>query len=164
MPNIVQSYSDQKIIAAIGTNMMQEGVKIEAISTPQARISDNTKYPDRSTCRGNSNCIPLCPTGAKYDAGVHLRKAFDKGVQIRKGSVVTRLEAAANGNVHTVVFRDWRQDISKDQRLTAKIVVLAANAIETPKIWLTSELGKQKRSGRPQSNGSPADRSRRVVS
>jgi glucose dehydrogenase len=143
MPNIVQSFGDRKIIAAIGTSMKQEGVTIEAISTPQARISDNTKYPDRSTCRGNSNCIPLCPTGAKYDAGVHLRKAFDKGVQIRKGSVVTRLEAAASGNVHTVVFRDWRQDISKDQRLTAKIVVLAANAVETPKIWLTSELGNK---------------------
>ena len=149
MPNIVQSYSDKKIIAAIGDNLVlgadlvPGGRKIEVISTPQARISDNTKYPDRKQCRGNSNCIPICPTGAKYDAGVHLRKAFAKGVEIRRGSVVTRLEAAANGNVHTVVFRDWRTDPTKDVRLTAKIVVLAANAIESPKIWLNSGLGNK---------------------
>jgi len=143
MPNIVQGYSDRKIIAAIGDAMTIDGKKIEVISTPQARISDNTKYPDRSTCRGNSNCIPLCPTGAKYDAGVHLRKAFAKGVEIRRGSVVTRLEIAATGNVHTVVFRDWRQDPAKDQRLTAKIIVLAANAVESPKIWLFSGLGNK---------------------
>ena len=149
MPNIVQSYSDKKIIAAIGGTMvvgedlMPGGRKVEVISTPQARISDNTKYPDRSDCRGNSNCIPLCPTGAKYDAGVHLRKALAAGAQIRKGSVVTRLEEAATGNVHTVVFRDWRTDPMKDLRLTAKIVVLAANAIESPKIWLNSGLGNK---------------------
>lgn len=149
MPNIVQSYSDKKIIAAIGDNLVlgqdlvPGGRKIEVISTPQARISENTKYPDRKQCRGNSNCIPICPTGAKYDAGVHLRRAFAKGVQIRKGTVVTRLEAAANGNVHTVVFRDWRSDPTKDLRLTGKIVVLAANAIESPKIWLNSGLGNR---------------------
>ena len=143
MPNIVQSFSDQKIIAAIDTLPPIDGKKIEVISTPQARISDNTKYPDRSDCRGNSNCIPLCPSGAKYDAGVHLRKAFEKGVEIRKGSVVTRLEVAATGNVHTVVFRDWRQDPNRDQRVTAKIVVLAANAIESPKIWLQSGLANK---------------------
>src|SRR5437867_2304271 len=101
MPNIVQSYSDRQVIAAIG-DLQIEGKRISVVSTPQARNSVEG-YDGRKACRGNSNCIPLCPSGAKYDAGIHLRKAFKNGVQLRMGSVVTRLDVAANGNVYGVV-------------------------------------------------------------
>ena len=147
MPPVPLGVVDKLVKQAIGDMTIPIGGetrKVEVITTPQARVTLKEGYNGRPQCAGNSNCIPICPIGAKYDAGVHLRKAFDtKNADIRYHSVVTRLEVAESGNAHTVVFRDWSQDPGKEQRLTAKIVVLAANAIESAKIWLMSPLGNK---------------------
>lgn len=140
MPNIVESYGSQRVRSAID-NMEIDGKIIKVVSTPQARNSQD--YDGRPACQGNSNCIPICPSAAKYDASIHLRKAQVNGVALRKSCVVTRLEVSANGNVNTVVFKDWSTPDKKEQSLTAKIVILATHAMETPKLWLSSKLGNQ---------------------
>jgi glucose dehydrogenase len=141
MPNIVQSYGSQRVKAAID-GMEIDGKTIQVVSTPQARNSQ--PYDGRLACQGNSSCIPICPSGAKYDASVHLTKALANGVTLKRSAVVTRLKAEKNGDVNTVFFKDWSTPAKKEQSLTAKIIILATNGIETPRLWLSSPtLGNQ---------------------
>jgi len=141
MPPIPASYGD-KIMAAAFEGKTIDGVKIHVTYTPQARNS--TEYDGRPACEGNHNCIPLCPIQAKYDATVHLRKALahKEKVTLRTGCVVTRLQAdAATGRITEVFFKNWKTGPrDKEQSVTADIVILAANAIETPKILLLSNV------------------------
>lgn len=137
MKEIVLSSGDRKMKAALDGQVVDQ-VPVTVLATPQAR---NSKFYDgRPACEGNSNCIPLCPIGAKYDATVHLRKAVAAGVELRTGCVVTALEPGDTADTVTRVrYRNWRSaDRSLDRVVTAKVVVLAANAIETPKILLLS--------------------------
>ena len=101
--------------------------------TPQARNSRT--YDSRPPCCGNASCVPICPIAAKYDATVHVQKALDLGVQILDGAVVHTVEVNAEGWVTGVRFK--RPD-GREQHAIANIFVLAAHAIETPKILLMS--------------------------
>jgi glucose dehydrogenase len=139
MPGIAMTYSDQQVKKRI-EGVTVRGALVSVATTPQAR---NSKvYDNRPACEGHSSCIPLCPIQAKYDATVHLRRALQHPhVHMRTGAVVTRLEADKHGRVNAVVFRDWKSsDPAKEHVLHANIVVLAAHAIETPKILLMSGL------------------------
>lgn len=133
MDEIVQAYGDQQLKAALG-DFSFDDVKVEVVSLPQARNS--AEYDGRPACHGNSNCIPICPIQAKYDATVHVRKALQQNAEIIERAIVTDLKAGAGGNIDSVVFRTW--DDPKPRELKAKIVVLAANGIETPKLLLMS--------------------------
>ncbi|MEZ4504593.1 MAG: GMC family oxidoreductase [Thermomicrobiales bacterium] len=129
MPAIPLTWSDQKFAAAAKT------LQLEVLATPAARVSQKEGFNGRPQCCGNAFCIPMCPIGAKYDATVHLDLATQAGAEIRDSSVVFKLDADENGTITTVHYR--RPDTS-DESLTAKIVVLAAHAIETPKLLLMS--------------------------
>jgi choline dehydrogenase-like flavoprotein len=143
MPAIVKSFSDQLAIKALGhADITLGGQRYHPkhISTPQARNS--RPYDGRPACEGNNNCIPLCPIGAKYDASIHLRRALQQGVHLRSGCVVSKLEAhPQSGLITKVLFKDWKSSQpEKDCEVTARLVILAANAIESPKILLMSGL------------------------
>jgi hypothetical protein len=64
MPAVPISYLDK----VVGAAAQRLGLLVEA--TPQARNTET--FNDRHHCVGNSNCIPICPIGAKYDALIHL--------------------------------------------------------------------------------------------
>lgn len=141
MRGIPLAFSDHQIKQRIDGQTVL-GTKVRVVTTPQAR---NTKtYDDRPACEGHSNCIPLWPIQAKYDATSHLRRLLarpDGLVELRKAAVVTRLETRSDGRVHTVHFKDWQSnDPMKDRHVRGDVVVLAAHAIETPKILLLSKL------------------------
>jgi len=101
--------------------------------TPQARNS--VTYDGRPPCCGSSSCVPICPIGAKYDATVHVRKAQALGVQVIDQAVVHFIEVDSAGQVTGIRFK--RPDGS-EERAEASIYVLAAHAIETPKLLLMS--------------------------
>jgi choline dehydrogenase-like flavoprotein len=127
MPAIPPSHLDTvvgKVLAPLGMSL---GI------FPQARNS--VRYDERPQCCGNASCVPLCPIGAKYDASVHATKAEKAGARLETGAVVHRLETDANHLVSTVHFR--RPDGSAGSAV-GRIVVLAAHAIETPKLLLMS--------------------------
>jgi choline dehydrogenase-like flavoprotein len=137
MPGIPLTYSDRLIAAKIqGRTVL--GTKIDVVTTPQARNS--APYDNRPACEGHSNCIPLCPIQAKYDATVHLNRLLQTGkVTLKSAAVVIRLEAGADGKVGRVVYRDWKSDdIQQERSVRGTVVVLAAHAIETPKLLLMS--------------------------
>lgn len=137
MPGIPLTYSDQQVKRKIHGQTVR-GKTIRVVTTPQARNS--TVFDHRPACEGHSNCIPLCPIQAKYDATIHLRRALQyPHVELRTRAVVSRLEKDNDGRVSTVHYMDWTDDHKpKAQTVHGKVVVLAAHAIETPKILLMS--------------------------
>ncbi|GAB5471467.1 MAG: GMC family oxidoreductase [Rhodospirillales bacterium] len=101
--------------------------------TPQARNS--VSYQDRPVCCGSASCIPLCPVQAKWDATVPLDRAEAKGARILESSVVVGLETAPDGRIALAQVR--RPDGSRFQ-VRAKVFVLAAHGIESPRLLLHS--------------------------
>ena len=137
MPGIPLTYSDHQIKNKIHGKSIN-GSQVRVVTTPQARNSQ--PYDGRPACEGHSNCIPLCPVHAKYDATAHLRRVLkNPHVTLKSAAVVTRVSADTHGHITQVHYKDWRsEDKNKEVTVTAPIVVLAAHAIETPKILLMS--------------------------
>lgn len=133
MPPIPPSYLDRQIAAAVD-GMEFEGVRMKVSPTAQARNSVDG-YDGRPACEGYASCVPLCPTKAKYDPLVHVRQALLLGAELRAGAVATCLELGANGRVATVSYCHWD---GTEKRVGARLFVVAANAIETPKLLLQS--------------------------
>jgi glucose dehydrogenase len=137
MDAIKQAYGDQVLKAKID-GFKVEGAKVTVVATPQARNSK--EYRGRSECRGNANCIPVCPSGAKYDSGRHIEMAVALGVQTAWRTLVTRLDVAPDGRIKSVHYRDARNPKAPERMVEGKFVVLAGNAIESPRLWLASRL------------------------
>jgi choline dehydrogenase-like flavoprotein len=122
--------------AAIGDRLMDRvagpfGFKVRV--SPQARNSQ--PFDGRPACCASSSCIPICPVQAKYDATVHLRKAKAAGARILPNSVAVRVDVGPDDLVIGIVIR--RPDGS-EARLQARQLIIAANAIEGPKLLLMS--------------------------
>jgi glucose dehydrogenase len=137
MSMIWPSYSDLWIAERINGKQF-EGCEYRVRSTPSARNSE--LYDGRPPCAGNSICVPLCPIGAKYDGAVHVAKALAAGASLWEKSVVTKLDKDQDGSVHTVHFVTYG---GATPTVTAEVVVIAANAIETPKLLLISQLANR---------------------
>ena len=127
MPAIPPSYLDTVVEKVLGPLGMSLGV------FPQARNS--VFYDERPQCCGNASCVPLCPIGAKYDASVHATKAENAGARLETRAVVYRLETGAGRLVTRVHFRKPDGSVGT---CAGRIVVIAAHAIETPKLLLMS--------------------------
>ncbi len=127
MPPLPLSYLDRQL--AIAVTPLGYSVK----ETPQARNS--IAFEGRPPCCGSATCVPICPIGAKYDATVHARKAEAAGAEILEQAVVYQVEVDGAGTVSGVRFK---QPDGSEHRATGRIFVLAAHAIETPKLLLMS--------------------------
>ena len=127
MPPIPPTYLDSVVAGVLGPLGMSLGV------FPQARNS--IFYDERPQCCGSASCVPLCPIGAKYDASVHATKAERAGARLETDAVVYRLETDDSRRISEVFFR--KSDGSTGSA-KGRVVVLAANAIETPKLLLMS--------------------------
>lgn len=121
------TYLDKQV--ALAANQL--GYRVDP--TPQARNA--VTYDGRPPCCGNASCVPICPIAAKYDATVHVRKAQALGVQVIDQAVVHFVEVNAEGRVTGLRFK---RPNGSEQRAEADLYVLAAHAIETPKLLLMS--------------------------
>ena len=137
MSMIWPSYSDMWIADRIHGKSF-DGVAYRVRSTPSARNS--ALYDGRPPCAGNSICVPLCPIGAKYDGTVHVQKALALGVSLWEQCVVTKFEKDNDDAVHSVHFTTYG---GANRTVTGQIVVIAAHAIETPKLLLMSNLANR---------------------
>jgi choline dehydrogenase-like flavoprotein len=134
MSMIWPSYSDTWIAGRINGQRFR-GTEYRVRSTPSARNSQ--LYDGRPPCAGNSICVPVCPIGAKYDGSVHVAKATSAGASFWEQCVVTRLDKDTDDSVHKIHFVTYG---GVTQAVSANVVVLAAHAIETPKLLLMSGL------------------------
>jgi choline dehydrogenase-like flavoprotein len=143
MPGIPQSYMDQQLAKAIGTFSLY-GNPVTVSPTPQARNS--MPYDSRRVCAGNTNCIPICPIQAKYDATIHIQKAQQLGAVVWSQTVAYSITVdPATGRISGV---NWKQYAVPDGpptasgTVTATTYVLAAHAVETPRLLLNSRTNE----------------------
>ena len=101
--------------------------------SPQARNS--VAFDGRPACCASASCIPICPVQAKYDATVHIAKAEAANARILSDSVAVRVDVAPDGRATGILIR--RPDRSESW-LRGDQIVVAANAIEGPKLLLMS--------------------------
>ena len=127
LPALPQSFLDRSWEKAL------RGSKFILRPTPQARLSGPSA--GRPSCHGSASCIPVCPIQAKYDATVHIARAEALGARLLTESCVNFIECAEGGRVVALRFR--RPDGSEG-RLRPRVVVLAANGMETPRLLLAS--------------------------
>ena len=143
MPQVPQSYVDQQVSNAIGA-MEFDGQPVTVYPTPQGRNS--IPYDERRVCAGNTNCIPICPIQAKYDATVHVAKAQNLGVDVWYQTIATSVniddETGLVNGVSYLQYQEAGGPATGSGTATAKIYILAAHAIETVKILLNSPWGK----------------------
>jgi choline dehydrogenase-like flavoprotein len=128
LPAFPSSYSDKLFAQAC------RSVGIAVHSLPQARNS--VAYGGRSQCRACGTC-QVCPTGAKASTDLtHVPEAEVTGrVRVLTEATVLRLEVDSSGQVSTAVYA--RPD-KVEQRVTARIFVVAAGAVETARLLLLS--------------------------
>lgn len=143
MPRIKPSYSDDML------DQWMQGLTLPWLNnqaprmanTPQAR---NSVYNDnRRACAGNTSCIPMCPIQAKFDATIILQRAMNTGlVTVIPKTVATKLNIdPSTRKVMSVNVKTWSAQSGGpvvSSYLTAKAFVVAAHAIETPRLLLNS--------------------------
>ena len=184
MSGLVPSYMDKEVSYKIGGNIpgrpkqravvlntslpgvagfRPENIELHVTTVPHAILSQDDKKTGRQACDGRSSCIPLCPTGARYDAMIHLNKALIRDgstggfAKLYSQAIAVKLDiedakddktGKTGKKVRGVHYRRWKWDEGKDPArrvrdgadgfVSADLVVLAANAIENPMIMLRS--------------------------
>jgi choline dehydrogenase-like flavoprotein len=103
-------------------------------STPQGRNSVDRD--SRPACCGNASCIPICPIQAKYDATVHVDRATGAGAQLHEKTTAVFVEVGDDRKVTGIRFKRWD---GSEGRAAGKVFVIAAHAIETPRLLLNSK-------------------------
>jgi choline dehydrogenase-like flavoprotein len=128
LPAFPFSYTDGMFARACST------VGIAFHHLPQARNS--VPYGGRPQCSACSTCH-VCPTGAKASTDLtHVPAAETTGnVRVVTEATVLRLQLARSGEVGEAVYA--RAD-RLEQRVTARIFVLAAGAVENARLLLLS--------------------------
>ena len=127
MPEIPPTFLDRTIAQGF------DGTPYEVRSTPQGRNS--VVRDDRPPCCGNNSCIPICPIQAKYDATVHVARAEKAGAKLIAQAVVHHIEVGRDGRIAAVRYK---HPDGSDHRVTARTFILAAHAVEIPKLLLIS--------------------------
>jgi len=127
LPPIPESYADRIVAEKL------RGTGIEFASQAMARNS--IAYYGRPQCDGYGKCISICPIGAQYAAIVHVEKAEKLGARVLANALADRIETDASGRISGVVFK--RTDGSTE-RAVGSIYVIAANAVESPRLLLAS--------------------------
>jgi choline dehydrogenase-like flavoprotein len=140
MQSIPLSMVDQGIAGGL-KGFTVDGNPVFVSPTPAGRNSE--PYQGRRLCAGNTNCIPICPIQAKWDATVTLHKALDTGkVKIIYQAVVRRVLADAEGKISGLEYVTWDKPVDPQagspQVAVGTQYVLAANAIENAKLLLMS--------------------------
>ncbi len=105
------------------------------------RAALSVPHNGRPTCNYCNNCNRGCPRQDKGSADVTFMRAAEKSgyVTIRTEMQVTRLETDGNRKIKAVVYADQHQ---QQHRASADLIVLAAGAIETPRLLLNNNDGQ----------------------
>jgi choline dehydrogenase-like flavoprotein len=148
MPRIPPSLLDQRIGESLSqltddeTKFLGMGklvTEVKVRSLPAARNSQ--PYRNRRACAGNTNCIPICPIQAKYDPTITLNEATNSGAKLIDHAVANEI-LIENNSVSQINFIKYEKEAGPRAGsgcVKARIYVIAANAIETPRLLLMSK-------------------------
>jgi len=142
MPAIPPSLVDDAVAAAV-QGMEVDNIALQVVGTPAGRNSQ--PHHSRPVCAGNTNCIPICPIGAKYDPSITLNAALDTGnVELWPFTVAKQVLVDANNQVSGIEYLQYQTPTGPQTgsgTVTAARYVIAAHAIETPRLLLMSTNG-----------------------
>ncbi len=131
-PSQTQSFLDLEMAK------MLKGQKFRGV---EVEIKPHRAARNPNICQGSGSCMPLCPTGAKYEAIVHVNKARNQGAVVRAKSVATRVAVNENGLVSQIHYKTWD---GLEHEVKGKYFILAAHGIEIPKLLLMSATDGQR--------------------
>jgi choline dehydrogenase-like flavoprotein len=155
MPPIPNSLVDQAVSTGLAKLEPIDGVTLAVSNTPAGRNS--IPYQNRRQCAGNTNCIPICPIQAKYDPTVTLADALQyANVGIRYRSVACEVlvgDDDAVSGIRYLTYDDPNGGPTGSAVVTATRYVIAAHAIETPRLLLMSTNGGRLPGGVANSSG-----------
>jgi len=99
----------------------------------------NGSFGHRPHCIYRGFCLQACKVGAKASPLVtHIPDALEHGVEIRHGSMATRIDLASSGRVTGVTYvQDGRERFQP-----ADAVAVAGYSIETPRLLLNSSCAR----------------------
>ncbi|MFD1647739.1 GMC family oxidoreductase [Haloarchaeobius litoreus] len=123
------SYSDRVLTEAC------EDLGIEVHTIPRAQVTE--PYDGRSVCLAYGTCKPVCPSGSKYDATIHVDRAVEKGVRVLDRAPVQRLEHDASGD--RVTHAVYETPSGERFRQPADHFVVACGSVETARLLLLSD-------------------------
>ncbi|MCA3564668.1 MAG: GMC family oxidoreductase [Methylocystis sp.] len=120
--------------------VLEKGAKAlgyKEVSTGRMAINSQERN-DRAACQQIGFCFQGCKSGAKWSTLVaELPRGEATGnLEVRPSSYVLRIEHDARGKVTGVVYAD---KAGVQQRQKARIVAVAGNSIESPRLLLNSE-------------------------
>ncbi|PWC90777.1 hypothetical protein TSH100_01720 [Azospirillum sp. TSH100] len=154
MPALPDTLVDQYVAAGVD-GLELDGNPVTVTITPAGRNS--RPYQDRRACGGNTNCIPICPIQAKYDPSITLHAALQTGnVTIQYRTVATEVQVGTDGTVSGIAwvqYDDPKGPVVASGTAVGRMYVLAAHAIETPKLLLMSTNGGRTPHGVANSSG-----------
>ena len=110
---------------------------VGAVSLHQAEMGQR--------CQGNTNCTPICPVQAKYDARRTLFAALETGrVDLMTQAVASKVHVdPAGGRVTGIDYKAYHDPASPEHvtgTVRGKVFVLAGNAVENARLMLASGL------------------------
>jgi choline dehydrogenase-like flavoprotein len=100
---------------------------------------------DGERCQGNTNCVPLCPVQARYDA----RKTLMAAMMLSKGRVDLLTQAVAScvhfdpetgavTEIQVKIYESRESPQHRTVRFSGRLFILAANAVENARLMLAS--------------------------
>jgi choline dehydrogenase-like flavoprotein len=152
MPRIPPSLFDQHVNETLAHFTDAETTSLEFLGTaapvtsltvrsqPAARNSQ--PYRNRRACAGNTSCIPICPIQAKYDPTITLNEATNNGAKLMDRTVASEILVDANNRVSGINFITYKDEAGPKTGsgcIKAKIYIIAANGVETPRLLLMSK-------------------------
>lgn len=119
-----------------GDSLFADALKSIGLTLHACPIAINSEpYNGRGACEGFGTCNPVCPSGAKYSADVHVDQAERAGATVIDEAPVRRLETNDRGN--RIVAASVRTN-GRTRQITADRFVLAAGGVESVRLLLLS--------------------------
>jgi choline dehydrogenase-like flavoprotein len=102
-------------------------------------------------CQGNTNCVPLCPVQARFDARKVLITAIFSGrTDVLTQAVASRVHYDGDlvSSIETKVYASPDSPAHQTYHFKGRIFILAANAVENARLMLASaELNERPENG-----------------
>jgi choline dehydrogenase-like flavoprotein len=130
LPPFALSYDDRILAERL------HGHGIVLHTTPQART--RLPYDKRPGCQNFGTC-QVCPIGVRYSPTHHLMRAVETGrCRVHINTSVRRLVLDRAGRARALVYQ--HNDGTTEQEHGAKVIIVAAGAIESARLLLLSSI------------------------
>lgn len=117
--------------------LVAAGEKLGMYWQENSRAALSRPYDGRPACNYCANCKLGCPLGDKGSADVtFIRKGLESGrLTVKPGCPVVGIHTGTSGRIEAVEFLEH----GRLQRIETPIVVLAAGAVQTPRLLLANQ-------------------------